>query len=158
MHSTRKEGSLEGIERWISHVDEAYPPTLCVLTNIVDPSDPEEQRVMERVPHFLSHLSIDSRLCFNICARTGEVEGEGQTAVVDACNKLLDRLIQKRMEGSTVSDDIISESFQLEPPDGVFMVTHTSEEGTNRVSLLQCGGSADADVQGVPVQSRCQRC
>ena len=162
MHSTRKEGSLERLERWISQVDEASPPVLCVLTNIVDPSDPDEQRVIERVPHFLSHKSIDSRLCFNICAHTGKEEGEGQTAVVDACNKLLDRLIQKQLEESAVSYHIISGGgLQLQPAGDVSMVTHTEME-TNGVSLPQCGHSADDDA-GRPVRHRathhrCQKC
>lgn len=162
VHSTRKEGSLEGLERWISQVDETSPPVLCVLTNVVDPSDPDEQRVIERVPHFLSHLSIDSRLCFNICAHTGKEEGEGQTAVVDACNKLLDRLIRKQLEESAVSYHIISENLQLQPAGGVFMVTHTSEPGTSRVGLLQCDCGVDDDagrlVRQTARQHHCQKC
>ena len=166
MHSTRKEGSLERLERWICQVDEAFPPVLCVLTNVVDPSDPDEHRVIERVTHFLSHKSIDPRLCFNICARTGKEEGEGLTAVVDACNKLLDRLIQKQLEESAGSFDIISASLKFQPMGGVSMVKRRSEVGTSRVNLLQPGCSAEDDAgdnAGRPVQDRarhhrCQKC
>lgn len=156
MHSTRKEGSLEDIERWISQVDEAYPPVLCVLTNIVDPVDPEEQRIIERVPHFLSHKSIDSRLCFNICAHTGKVEAEGQTAVVDACNTLLDRLVKKQLEGSASYG--ASGSLRLEPAASGSMVTRISEVGISRVSWLHGGESnADEDETGTPMQRRRHR-
>ena len=161
VHSTKKERSLEGIERWIAQVDEAYPPVLCVLTNIVDPGDPEEQRIIERVPHFLSHKSIDSRLCFNICACTGKVEAEGQTAVVDACNTLLDRLIKKQLEGSVSYG--ASGSLRLEPAASGSMVTRMSEVGVSRVTLLH--GSEDNennDGTGTPIQRRqrhrCWKC
>lgn len=153
VHSTKKDSSLEHLGRWIDQaVDEDYPPVLCVWTNTVDLSDLEEQRVVERVPHFASHRNIDARLCCNVCALSGQVESEGQTAVVDACNTLLDKLIQKCLEGS-----VSYNSASLEPAASSFMATRTSEPVRSEAQLLQL--SEDA-VDGAPRQRhrRCWKC
>lgn len=153
VHSTKKDSSLEHLRSWIDQaVDEDCPPVLCVWTNTVDPTDLEEQRVTERVPHFVSHNSIDARLCCNICAISGRVEKEGQTAVVDACNTLLDRLIQKCLEGS-----VSYNSGSLQPAAGSLMATRASEPVRSEAHLLQLDDDA---VDGAPTQRhrRCWKC
>ena len=146
VHSTNKDSSLEHLGGWINQAtDETSPPILCVWTNVVDASDTDEQRVAERVPHFISHYNIDARLCFNICAVSGKVESERQSAIVDACNTLLDRLIQNSLVGSASYS-----SGSVEPTTGSFSTTLVSEPVRNEAMSLQLDYDA---VDGEKTQS-----